>query len=168
MTWREFVQKLNPDIFKTSRSSDPDQVSDEYFRDLELAIDLAEKMLLPESIHRITARDALYHPFLAEGAPSSNPLSSSSSSLSTSSASIRTPDISEWGDDLFFPHPPGSGRCGKYHFIDDETEELFITLPTEDGTGECKRTLQAGEGIPIGSRPCEFHAHLEEFKDTTF
>ena len=171
MTWREFISKLNPNIFKTPRppyptiAHEPNSVPEEYLHDLELAIDLVEKMLLPESIHRITARDALYHPFLAEDDQSSPSLFPSSSSLSTVSASIQTPDGSEWGDDLFFPHPPGSGRCGKYHFVDDESEEQFVMLPGEYGTGECKRTLQAGEGIPIGNRPCEFHAHLDEFKD---
>ena len=167
MTWREFIERNNPNIFKSSRPSspaayhDPNSVSDNYLHDLELAFDLLEKMLLPESIHRITARDALYHPFLAEDLPpTSCPISSSSSAASVS---IQTPTESEWGDDTFFPHPTGSGRCGNYHFVDPAKEQRFIRIPRADGVHEV-RYVHAGEGIPIGNRPCEFHAHLDEFK----
>lgn len=123
--------------------------------DLELAFDLLEKLLLPESISRITARDAIYHPFLAEHNGSfsySSPSSGTSTSLNT-----------ELGDDAFFPHPLGGGRCGEYHFVDEVTEEHRVRIPGP--AGDEVRLLQAGEGIPIGNRPCEFHKDMEEFKD---
>ncbi|KAL5529942.1 CDC7 [Sanghuangporus sanghuang] len=166
MAWREFVEKNNPSIFDvpsppSSPSSSPsvsqNRVSDpdSYIQDLELAFDLLEKLLLPESINRITAREALYHPFLAESTGSS----SYSSSSSATSSSLDT-DV---GDDAFFPHPLGGGRCGKYHFVDEVTEEHRIRIPTD--YGDVIRLLQSGEGIPIGNQPCEFHADLEEFQD---
>lgn len=37
-----------------------------YQKDIDDALDLLEKLLHPESVKRITPRDALYHPFLAE------------------------------------------------------------------------------------------------------
>ena len=166
MTWREFVERNNPNIFDVpsppstpssslsdsqNRNTDPDA----YIQDLELAFDLLEKLLVPESISRITARDALYHPFLAEDSGSSSYSSSSSPSIS----SLDT----DFGDDAFFPHPPGEGRCGKYHLVDDVTEEHRVRIPTD--YGDVIRLLQSGEGIPIGNRPCEFHAHIEEFQD---
>ena len=49
---------------------------------------------------RITARDALYHPFLK-----------------------REEDV---GDDEAFPHPFGEGLCGMYHFKDSVSEDLCV------------------------------------------
>ena len=164
MTWREFVEKNNPNIFdipspsssppsshskSIDRTSDPDS----YMRDLELSFDLLEKLLIPESILRITARDALYHPFLTGNASSTY----SSSSEATSSSET------DLGDDAFFPHPVGEGRCGHYHWVDEVTEEHRVRIPTPHG--DLVRLLESGEGIPIGTQPCEFHVDLDEFKD---
>ncbi|KAI5117875.1 hypothetical protein M0805_006577 [Coniferiporia weirii] len=164
MTWREFVEKNNPDILhmssppaspsssSTSASAlDSPSNSETYLRDLEQAFDLLEKLLSPESIHRITARDALYHPFLAE------------TKSSASADGDPTPDVdADLGDDAFFPHPVGGGCCGKYHIVDEVTEEHSVRIPGPRGMQV--RSLQAGQGIPIGNRPCEFHRHLEEFQ----
>lgn len=83
----------------------------------------------PESHRRITPRGALYHPFLT--------------------------DPSEPEDDELFPHPSGEGVCQKYHFKDTVTEEHCVLLNI-DGQEKVRR-LVAGEGIAIGSTPCEFH-----------
>ena len=56
--------------------------------------------LEPESVKRITARDALYHPFLK--------------------------DEGDVGDDEFFPHPYGQGVCGMYHFKDSVSDDLCV------------------------------------------
>lgn len=83
----------------------------------------------PESHRRITPRGALYHPFLT--------------------------DPSEAEDDELFPHPCSEGVCQKYHFKDAVTEEHCVLLNI-DGQEKVRR-LVAGEGIAIGSAPCEFH-----------
>ena len=164
MTWRDFVEKNNPDLFtspsppsspkpSSSRSgtnnnsqlssepaeqkqTDPTSIAyDTYLRDLDLAFDLLEKLLVPESINRITARDALYHPFLAE--PESE-------------------------DDSFFPHPIGDGRCGQYHFRDEVTEEHYVQIVGPNGVE--RRGLLAGQGVPIGDHPCEYHQDIEHLE----
>ena len=175
MTWREFVEKNNPNVIyplgytrpSSNVSNDSLEITNEedaeleaYRQDLELAFDFLEKLLLPESIYRITARDALYHPFLAEVPPSGNTESSGSSSLTGSNHAEDT----ELGDDAFFPHPIGEGRCGEYHFLDEVTEEHSVRIIGPGGTEEV-RVVQAGEGIPIGNRPCEFHVFMPEFQN---
>ncbi|KAI9574815.1 kinase-like protein [Boletus coccyginus] len=97
--------------------------------DVENALSLLKQLMEPESHRRITPRGALYHPFLA--------------------------DPSQPEDDELFPHPSGEGLCQKYHFKDAVTEEHCVLLHT-DGQEKVRR-LVAGEGIAIGSAPCEFH-----------
>lgn len=117
-------------------------------------MDLLEKLLIPESIHRITARDALYHPFLAE------------SEACAPDDDVQTSDTARLGDDAFFPHPPGEGLCAKYHEADIYLTEHRVSIPRPGANGQTEvRVVQAGEGLAIGFRACEFHAHLEEFRD---
>lgn len=165
MTWREFVERNNPDLFKyqspppsatpstsptieegsTPATADvppslPQASSSQSTQGLysteglNQSLDLLEKLLDPTATTRITARDALYHPFLVEPGP---------------------------GDDTFFPHPIGGGRCGKYHFRDEVTEEHNVSYvgPKYDEV----RRLNAGEGIPIGEHACELHRGMHEF-----
>ena len=98
-------------------------------QDIENALSLLERVMEPDSTRRITPRDALYHPFLA--------------------------DPSEVEDDELFPHPFGEGLCQTYHFIDEVTEEPCVIVNV-DGHERVRR-LAAGEGIAIGKNPCEFH-----------
>lgn len=80
-------------------------------------------------------------------------------------------------DDESFPHPFGEGVCSKWHFKDDVTEEpcVYVYPQADDeeayfatglGAGDddddarkqmVVRRLTSGEGIAIGSLPCEFH-----------
>jgi cell division control protein 7 len=99
--------------------------------DAEQALDLLERLLHPESIKRITPRQALYHPFLHEGEE-------------------------EGGDDAFFPHPFGEGVCGEWHIVDTVTEEFRVRIRTDDGSTSVIPVM-AGEGMAIGNEPCEFH-----------
>ncbi|KAG7447698.1 kinase-like protein [Guyanagaster necrorhizus] len=134
MTWREFCEKQNPEIY-TPPSPKPDfyphadtpTSEEEHHQDLDNAFDLLEKLLHPEAVHRITPRDALYHPFLAQSV----------------------------GDDEFFPHPFGKGVCAHLHRIDDVTEQPSVLIETEKG--QTMKLLENGQGLAIGNQPCEFH-----------
>ncbi|EPQ58916.1 kinase-like protein [Gloeophyllum trabeum ATCC 11539] len=164
ITWREFVTRQNPDLLtppkpdlryypyscrgsssdnlpaSSAKSSKSDLESsspeppdpDTHAADIECALDLLENVMNPECTKRFTPRDALYHPFLVE------------------------PE--KYEDDEYFPHPFGEGVCSEFHMIDDETDELCVRVGTEDGE-EILR-VEAGEGIAIGSHPCEFHHDL--------
>lgn len=113
---------ISPDI--------PPPSAEEHAQDIDQAFDLLEGLMHPESTRRMTPRDALYHPFLAEP--------------------------SEPEDDEFFPHPLGQGVCGDQHFIDEVTEDHRVRITYEDDTTEVRR-IAFGEGVAIGKWPCEFH-----------
>lgn len=147
-------QSSSPDSRRSDASrSSPNSPRDEHFpvpnkedhaRDVDTAIALVERIMHPESIHRLTPRDVLYSDFLCEG-------------------------VDEPEDDEFFPHPFGSGVCGQHHFRDDVTEEPCVKVFVRDkdaveGDEEGYRTevrrLVSGEGIAIGREPCEFHRDI--------
>ncbi|KAG2115904.1 kinase-like protein [Suillus discolor] len=179
ISWREFVEKQNPNIFKPrtpdpryypyndhethspgglnhpppssspsysygqtrfsrSRSTTPTRANipapptaESHRIEVEAALSLLAEVMHPESTRRITPRGALYHPFLA--------------------------DPSEPEDDDLFPHPFGDGVCGKWHYVDERTDEQYvIILDDEEQKG---RRVISGEGIAIGRWPCEFHRH---------
>ena len=169
MSWKEFVERLNPDVHTpppaehnyypyslsehrvrtrpcpaTSSSPGPSSPSDtspspvseaaRYSAEIDVALDFLEKAMEPESIRRITPRAALYHPFLRE------------------------PDAEE--DDEYVPHPFGDGVCGALHEIDD-ADDLCIKVQVEGREGWVTRKVQAGEGIAIGRRPCEYHRGID-------
>jgi cell division control protein 7 len=133
----------------SSSSPDPDADSGEthwpsvlgdvqdHETDIEQALDLLERLLHPESIKRITPRQALYHPFLHDSGE-------------------------EKGDDAFFPHPFGEGVCGEWHFIDPVTEEFRVRIRTEEGSTSVIPVM-AGEGMAMGDEPCEFHQGEDMF-----
>ncbi|KIJ57102.1 hypothetical protein M422DRAFT_62940 [Sphaerobolus stellatus SS14] len=133
---RTFVHTLNPSILRPRGATQEE--FDAHTESLEHAIDLLKMTLDPEAVKRITARDALYHPFLfEEGKP---------------------------GDDEFFPHPIGRGKCGKYHKLIKRqdiwgvtVEEQRIIMAPGNFTNASK-----GEFIPIGSKPCEMHQYTLE------
>ncbi|KAI0306879.1 kinase-like protein [Multifurca ochricompacta] len=116
---------------RETHSVSPSPSTQEHERDVEQALDLLERLLHPESIKRITPRQALYHEFLRESEEGE-------------------------GDDALFPHPFGEGVCGKLHFVDGVTEELRVRTMTEDGSNSVIPVM-AGEGVAIGNEPCEFH-----------
>jgi cell division control protein 7 len=118
---------------RETHSPSPLTDAQDHETDVEQALDLLERLLHPESIKRITPRQALYHPFL----------------------------LKSEGDDALFPHPFGEGVCGEWHFIDTVTEELRVRIWTEGGKTSVIPVM-AGEGVAIGNEPCEFHQG-EEF-----
>ncbi len=203
ISWREFVEKQNPDVFtppppntryypytmmppsavpsismpppplppSKSRSVDSlrPKAPTEHAQDVEFAFSLLEGLLHPESTRRITPRDALNHPFLR--------------------------DPSEPDDDEMFPHPYGEGVCGHLHFMDEVTEEPCVRVKARSSNGNERRrkgsvtededeerdeedmvngdwedgteviVIRAGEGIAVGTQPCEFHR--DEFYSTS-
>lgn len=157
MSWRDFIERQNPDLFEhydrdaldtslppssqppsqpVDASSQPSTRADSQSQslptttkdDLAQALDLLEHLMHPESTKRILPSKALYHPFLAEsGRP----------------------------DDDFHPHPFGQGVCEKYHTIDEEGDPAIIDL---DKNGRSfQRKVEHGEAIAIGKEPCPFH-----------
>ncbi|KAJ3502994.1 hypothetical protein NMY22_g18401 [Coprinellus aureogranulatus] len=57
----------HPDpVLDNQPTSDQQQQNEMYAKDVDDALDLLEKLLHPESVKRITPREALYHPFLVE------------------------------------------------------------------------------------------------------
>ncbi|PCH40791.1 kinase-like protein [Wolfiporia cocos MD-104 SS10] len=174
MTWREFVEKQNPHLrepreydprmypyssqmnhngpptssspssrFSPGRSlspaasvTSPDATA--YAADIKNALDLLELIMEPEATRRITPRTALTHPFLRE------------------------PDAPS--DDEFFPHPFGEGICGEWHFIDEETDDLCVRVFVPGEKEMVVRRLVSGEGIAIGSQPCEFHREEDGYR----
>ncbi|TFK46935.1 kinase-like protein [Heliocybe sulcata] len=152
ITWRDFVARQNPDLMTppkpdphyypyssrdtsadnpTSSPEPPDQAT--HGADVESALDFLEHVMDPDCTKRFTPRQALYHPFLLE------------------------PE--KYEDDEYFPHPFGEGVCGEFHMIDEETDELCVRIGTDDGEDVIR--VEAGEGIAIGSNPCEFHQDLD-------
>ncbi|KAI0722295.1 kinase-like protein [Cerioporus squamosus] len=170
ISWKEFVERQNPDVrvppppeytyypytlpeHRTrtrqypSSSSSPGPSSqsnrtpsptpseaDRYSAEIDLAFDFLEKAMEPDSTRRMTPRTALYHPFL------------------------RDPNAEE--DDEYVPHPFGDGICGALHEVDD-ADDLCIKVRVEGRDGWVTRKVQAGEGIAIGRRPCEYHQGLD-------
>ncbi|CCM02322.1 uncharacterized protein FIBRA_04414 [Fibroporia radiculosa] len=176
ITWREFVERQNTSLreprdpdprfypysessqsgagpplssssstrYSPARSSSPTFFerpdAEAYMADIANALDFVEQAMHPESTRRLQPRRALAHPFLREpGAPD---------------------------DDEFFPHPFGEGVCGEWHFIDDVTDDLCVRVPVP-GTDRMEiRRLISGEGVAIGSKPCEFHREDHEYDST--
>ncbi|KAK0190409.1 kinase-like protein [Armillaria mellea] len=119
MAWREFCEKQNPEI------DTPPQPNPDFYPHADTPTSEEEHL-----VHRITPRDALYHPFLAESI----------------------------GDDEFFPHPFGEGVCAHLHRIDGVTEQPSVVIETEKG--QTMKLLEHGQGLAIGNQPCEFHQDL--------
>ncbi|KZT29486.1 kinase-like protein [Neolentinus lepideus HHB14362 ss-1] len=150
ITWRDFVTRQNPDLMTPSKPDSryypfyrgtspddppslpepPDQAT--HSADIESALDLLEHIMDPDCTKRFTPRHALYHPFLAQS--------------------------EKLEDDDYFPHPFGEGVCAEFHMIDEETDEMCVRIGTEDGEDIIR--VEAGEGIAIGTNPCEFHQDL--------
>lgn len=177
VSWKHFIIKQNPDLYTPLppnpnfypcyRKNPPPSPSDsgeggegvepammelgrpsedKHKEDVDAAIDLLDKLLHHESPRRYTPRQALYHPFLREHEEEE-----------VSGGRIG-------GDDMFFPHPFGEGRCKKYHGRDERTGEPFVRVFTNEeeggggGGGKMEvKTLMAGEGLAIGEEPCRFH-----------
>lgn len=140
MSWRDFVMKNNPLLSDPPHSPPPAPSREEdeadvarYHQDVELALDLLEKILHPMCTQRLTARDALYHPFLFEESST---------------------------DDDNCPHPLGEGVCSSLHFQDSVTEEHCVRIYERDGLKVQK--VHSGLGIAIGNSPCVFHSNLSE------
>ncbi|TFY55737.1 hypothetical protein EVG20_g9208 [Dentipellis fragilis] len=120
----------------SSRWSPSPPTTESYGADIDIALDLLDKIMEPVSVKRLTPKEALAHPFLRE----------------------------EPGDEEFFPHPFGEGICGEFHFVDEVTDDLCVRIDNGDGDIQIKR-LVSGQGLVIGNKPCEFHreqfAHLD-------
>jgi cell division control protein 7 len=140
--WSIFAKKLNPSLMEPPPEVDPSEWAATKSL-LKSALDLLEKCLEPMSVKRITARDALYHPFLAPDKDEK------AKYLQETGEELK-------GDDEYFPHPAGEGVCHQHHDQDEDGNwRVFVGL-AEDGNFQYQM-IEAGEGQAIGSQPCEFH-----------
>ncbi|EJD36603.1 kinase-like protein [Auricularia subglabra TFB-10046 SS5] len=130
ITWRDFVLKLHPRLLERADEED-DAAHDARCAVIEDALDLVEMCLEPEAPRRITARDALLHPFLRE-------------------------EDTDGDDDDRCVHPPGEGACARMHSRDDITGDWSVLL-----VGGDVRQLAVGEGLCVGRGPCALHAGPE-------
>ena len=121
---------------------------------LKLAFHLLEQVLHFESTKRYTPRKVLYHQFLDEAGAD--------------------------GDDQFVPHRVGEGVCGRLHYRESDGAHVVrierrcrcrepASHGMGDGEGEEEHVFEdlvdaeAGRGIPIGSRPCEYHRDMDSY-----
>lgn len=137
-TWRTFCSRQNETLEEPPAANPnwfPHATTStskrEHLKDLDSAFDLLKGLLHPQSIYRLTPRAALYHPFLRE----------------------------EQEDDHFFPHPFGEGICGDYHHKDESGQSMIMVLMGEQNEMKM-RSVENGQGIAIGTMPCEFHQDL--------
>jgi cell division control protein 7 len=175
MSWKDFVEKQNPTLY-TPRAPDPRMYphnqdpskrqpthpptsssptasfagssrishspsthntslpdADSYRKEVDDALDFAEKLLEPEATKRIQPLQALRHRFLHEE---------------------DAPD-----DDELVPHVIGEGRCRDLHAIDADTGQhcVKVRVMYEGRRVWVLREVEAGRGVAIGNRPCEFH-----------
>ncbi|KAJ2915176.1 hypothetical protein MD484_g5224, partial [Candolleomyces efflorescens] len=118
-----------------------------YKQDVENALDLLEQLLHPISVRRMTPREALAHPFLAEVESQPHSHSSSSSvdlkgksratdsfSQSHSSTGSKNGSVKMKNDDDYEPRKFGGGVCGDLHFVDPVTEQPGV-IGEEEGDG---------------------------------
>lgn len=133
ISWREFAVRLNPALDNPDDDAERREVLDE-------ALDFAERCLEPQAPQRMTARDALYHPFLRR---------------------VEFEDdgdgqvVAEEDDDQMCVLPPGEGVCARLHRRDEVTGDWHVVV------GDRVVQLAVGEGLCVGSAPCSFHKHLK-------
>ena len=139
--WSKFIQTMNPDLFNDEAATPKNPTLARRGTLLKHAVNLLNRCLDPDNVTRITARGALYHPFLApdEEERTGQP----------------TNGITERDDDELFPHPPGQGVCADLHWRDQETG-AWVAVDLE----RRERVLQAGEGQAIGYMGCELHPYI--------
>ncbi|KAG8819409.1 hypothetical protein FRC17_010463 [Serendipita sp. 399] len=136
VSWPLMVKTLNPSILDFppppwDAPNSPEEVEEQQRRQLIVdALDLLEKCLEPISVHRIEAKDALYHPFLA---PDAREIEAAGG------------DLMQLEDDAFFPHPFGEGICGKYHQQDPNTGDLKVFVGADVDEPSHWIDVEAGE-----------------------
>lgn len=193
------IERLNPSLrsgspapprsTQDSSSSSPYSSSNPYYSRgtdplLPSAYDLLERMLLPDMTKRITARDALFHPFLVETLPAAsrspaNEEDTNSNMFDMSdgaaadggecvleSREVEDPETGEMivarGDDLYVPHPVGEGICKKGHWVDDETGEPCCFEVVDDGTrSKGRRTKPKTDENKLSAKAKREHARRE-------
>jgi hypothetical protein len=119
-----------------------------YKQDVENALDLLEQLLHPISVRRMTPKEALAHPFLAEVDSGSSHSHTAQSHPSSSSVDLKgksraidsfppRPSVSATGaknevrmknDGDYEPRKFSGGVCGDMHFVDPVTEQPGVIV----------------------------------------
>ncbi|KAG8985628.1 hypothetical protein FRB90_004571, partial [Tulasnella sp. 427] len=168
ISWKEVAERLNPSLVPSASPSTP---TEEYQRStdplLPLVFDLLENMLLPDMTKRITARDALFHPFLLDPLPlpegTEPPADLYEWPIET--REYRDPNTNQvivaQGDDLYVPHPYGEGVCKLGHWVDEDTGEQCCFVVIDDGLSKKEKARDSKRiGIPNGKRQARLKRRL--------
>lgn len=133
---------------------------------VDAALDLLRRCLELDATKRVTARDALYHPFLKLGALSSS--SKLNSKKKTKSGRSSNGADSLPSDDALAPHPPGQGACSKLHWLDatDEGGDGMGPMWGVQLRGGGTRLVRADdpEARCVGHGPCRYHVGWETWE----
>ncbi|OCH94542.1 kinase-like protein [Obba rivulosa] len=169
ISWREFVERLNPDLrdpppidpqfypynlITSHRSPPPSSSSPPRFS--PSGSSPAPELAIPPEEHAADITAAL--DFL-EGVMHPESTRRLTPREALAHPFLREPDAPADADDAFAPHPFGEGICAHWHL---ETEDGQYVRVRVNGV-EMERRVAAGEGIAIGRQPCEFHRDQVEY-----
>ncbi|KAF8607800.1 kinase-like protein [Ceratobasidium sp. AG-I] len=170
--WRQLALKMNPELYDIPPAGPNESVAEhaeERARHrgmVDAGLDLLRRTLELDATKRITARDALYHPFLKLGNAASSTTTTNAKKSNSRSKSGRGNDLPS--DDSLAPHPPGQGACSKLHWLDATDEGT-------DGTGPMWGVQLRGGGTRlvrgddpearcVGRGPCRYHVGWETWE----
>lgn len=173
ISWKEVAERLNPSLVPPNSSPAPggsyQRCTDPL---LPLAFDLLENMLLPDMTKRITARDALFHPFLLDPLPLPEGVEPPADLYDwpIETREYRDPETDEvivaQGDDLYVPHPYGEGVCKRGHWVDEDTGEQCCFVVVDDGLPkEGKKKSTKRVGIPDEKRQARLKRRLAKERE---
>ncbi|KIO31105.1 hypothetical protein M407DRAFT_141930 [Tulasnella calospora MUT 4182] len=129
-------------------------------------------MLLPDMTKRITAREALFHPFLLDPLPLPEGVEPPADLYDwpMETREYRDPETDEvivaQGDDLYVPHPYGEGVCKRGHWLDEDTGDQCCFVVIDDGLpkdGKKKSTKHVG--IPDEKRQTRLKRRLAKERE---
>lgn len=150
MTWRSFVERLNPDLHTPPTEPDSrfwpyclepcwnsssaakythDLVAATHAQDVAQALSLAEGLLNPDAVKRLTPLAALEHPFLRDPAL----------------------EVEGRTEADMVPHPFGVGVCKELHFQDRVRQQVCVWDPRRRDRDRKRKRLSAHEN-PVKAR----------------
>ncbi|WVQ95610.1 hypothetical protein IAU59_002708 [Kwoniella sp. CBS 9459] len=132
-TLSALVLKLNPHIYTPHMTNPSPADAKEHIESIDQAIDLCQRLLRLDSTKRLTAAQALRHPFLAPGPDEPD-------------------EEAEMDDEVL---DPTEGKCGDLHEVVDRRHRAYFHPDMSE--------LQFGQGIPATRDSlCAEHEHYQQ------